>query len=97
MSTSKTIDGIKHSANYTIMNLVRGAVYKGGEAVKKWYKEFLDGYDFEKNFEKNGKSPFDLIMGKNLIKREFKKVGFGYYFTEHINKLYVSAIFDNFH
>ena len=97
MSTSKTIDGIKHSVNYTIMNLVRGAVYKGGEAVKKWYKEFLDGYDFEKNLEKNGKSPFDLIMGKNLIKREFKKVGFGYYFTEHINKLYVSAIFDNFH
>jgi len=97
MSTSKMFDGIKHSVNYTIMNLVRGAVYKGGEAVKKWYKELLDGYDFEKNLEKNGKSSFDLIMGKNLIKREFKEIGFGYYFTEHINKLYVSAIFDTFY
>ena len=97
MSTSIIIDGIKHSVNYTIMSLVRGAVYKGGEGVKKWYKELLNGYDFEKNCIKNGKNTFDLIMGKALINREFKKIGFGYYFTEHNNKLYVSAIFDSFH
>ena len=97
MSTSIIIDGIKHSVNYTIMNLVRGAIYKGGEGVKKWYKELLNGYDFENNCFKNGKNVFDLIMGRALINREFKKIGFGYYFTEHNNKLYVSAIFDSFH
>jgi len=37
------------------MNLVRRAVYKDGEAVKKWYKKLLDGYDFEEDLVKNRK------------------------------------------
>ena len=83
-STAKEINGAKHSVNSIVLNLRRGCVYKGGEGVKKMYNDY-----------KNNANNFSVIMGKALINKTYKKLGFGYYFLDN-NKLYVFAVFDSF-
>ena len=82
----------EHWTNWCILNLVKGANYKGGEATKKWYKK-LKEYDFNKLAAKNSKDSFYVNMGIALIWTDFTKVGFGYYFSDD-NTLYACALFD---
>ena len=78
--------------NWSIMKLIRGANYRGGEATKKWYKK-LKEYDFNKKSAKESKDSFYINMGVALIWKEFKKVGFGYYFSAD-SSLCIVALFD---
>jgi uncharacterized protein YkwD len=77
--------------NWTKMNLIRGALYKGGEGVKKWYK-LLKDYDFNNKSAKDKSRSFYINMGVALIWKRFTKVGFGYYFKE--DNLFICALFD---
>ena len=84
-STCKEINGDVHSVNIIELNLRRGAVYKGGEGMKKIYK----------NSKKHDADNFTTIMRDALINNSYKKVGFGYYFDDE-TKLYVCAVFDGY-
>lgn len=84
ISTVKQINGVNHSTNSCILNLKRGALYKGGEGTKKMYNEF----------KSNKNNRMSQIMGQALIKYSYKKIGFGYYFEDD-NKLYFFAVFDS--
>ena len=83
--TAKKIDGNYHSVNSVELNLRRGAVYKGGEGMKKIYNEG----------NKKDADNFTTIMKDALINSDYKKVGFGYYFKED-TKLLVFAVFDGY-
>ena len=78
--------------NWSIMDLIRGANYKGGEATKKWYKK-LKEYDFNKKSVNESKDSFYINMGVALIWKKFKKVGFGYIFSTDTS-LCIVALFD---
>ena len=74
------------------IKLVKGAIYKGGEGVRKWYKK-LKEYDFDSKCAKNKNDSFYVNMGVALIIKSFKKVGFGYCFRDD-NYLFMVALFD---
>ena len=74
------------------MKLIKGANYKGGEGVRKWYKK-LQEYDFGSKRDKNKNDSFYVNMGVALIIKSFKKVGFGYCFRDD-NYLFMVALFD---
>lgn len=82
----------KNWTNWQIMHLVRGSKYKGGEAIRKWYKR-LEEYDFDKKCAKNSSDIFYINMGVALILEDFTKVGFGYYINDD-NEIDIVAIFD---
>ena len=83
--TAKEINGKKHSVNVIELYLRRGALYKGGEGMKKIYNESI----------KNKADKFSQIMVKAMTKASYKKVGFGYYFKDE-NDLLVFAVYDGF-
>ena len=83
--TAKEINGKKHSVNVIELYLRRGALYKGGEGMKKIYNESI----------KNKADKFTQIMVKAMTKASYKKVGFGYYFKDE-NDLLVFAVYDGF-
>ena len=78
--------------NWLDIKLVKGANYKGGEGVRKWYKK-LEEYDFDSKCAKNKNDSFYINMGVALIIKSFTKVGFGYYFRDD-SYLFIVAIFD---
>ena len=84
-STAKEINGEYHSVNSIELNLRRGALYKGGEGMKKIYNESI----------KTDADNFTHLMGEALINKKYKKVGFGYYFKTD-TKLLVFAVFDGY-
>ena len=84
-STCKEINGDVHSVNIIELNLRRGAVYKGGEGMKKIYNKS----------KKHDADNFTTIMRDALINNSYKKVGFGYYFDDE-TKLIVCAVFDGY-
>ena len=82
----------KNWTNWGILYLLRGANYKGGEGVRKWYKK-LEEYDFNLKRAKNKNDEFYINMGVALIYKTFKKVGFGYFIKDD-NSLITVALFD---
>ena len=78
--------------NWQDIKLVKGANYKGGEGVRKWYKK-LEEYDFDSKCAKNKNDSFYVNMGVALIIKSFKKVGFGYCFRDD-SHLFIVALFD---
>ena len=85
IKTANIVNGTKRSTSSIILNLRRGAFYKGGESIKKLYKE----YETQKD------NKMASLMGKALLIGKYKKVGFGYYFKDS-NTLYFFAVFDSF-
>ena len=74
------------------IKLVKGANYKGGEGVRKWYKK-LKEFDFDSQCAKNKNDSFYVNMGVALIIKSFTKVGFGYCFKDD-NHLFIVALFN---
>jgi len=84
-STAQEINNEYHSVSVIELNLRRGAEYKGGEGMKKIYN----------NRKKTDADDFTTMMSNALVNRNYKKVGFGYYFVDE-TKLIVYAVFDGY-
>ena len=90
------IEQFKNWASITYVKLLKGFNYKGGDLIRNIYRDLIEGFDFNKNCEKNGYKNNDLLYAKALIFKPFTKVGFGYCIDEG-NTIYFSAMFDQFY